>query len=93
MSKAYYKVEWFFLEKLLLRLGFASRWVRVVMNCVTTVTTYSFIINGVVGGNVKPSRGLRQEDPLSPYLFIMIADAFFGLLSKVVLNREIYGAN
>lgn len=60
------------------------------MDCVTSVS-YSCIVNGHVCGSVRPTRGLRQGDPLSPYLFIMVADAFSGLLRKVVSEKVLHG--
>jgi hypothetical protein len=57
MSKAYDRVEWNYLQEILLKLGFHERWVRLVMTCVTT-TTFSIMINGLPRGFVKPSRGL-----------------------------------
>lgn len=50
------------------------------------------IINGSVRGSVVPLRGLRQGDPLLPYLFIMIADAFSGLIRKASEDKRIHGA-
>lgn len=78
-SKAYDWVEWGFLRKLLLTMGFDGRWVNLIMECVSTVT-YSFIINEGVCGSVSPSRGIQQEDPLSPFLFVLVADAFSRML-------------
>ena len=45
MSKAYDRVEWEFLEVIMLKLGFAERWVHLLMTCVRTVM-YSILING-----------------------------------------------
>lgn len=84
MSKAYDRVEWGFLRKLLLTMGFDGRWVNLVMDCVTTVT-YSFIINGRVCGAVS------QGDPLSPYLFILVADAFSLMLQNKVREGKLHG--
>jgi hypothetical protein len=68
MSKAYDRVEWEFLEATMRRLGFDEKWVNLVMTCVQTVT-YSVVVNGNPVGNIRSSRGIRQGDPISPYLF------------------------
>lgn len=91
MSKAYDRVEWGFLRKLLLTMGFDGRWVNLIMDCVSTVS-YSFVINGGVCGAVRPSRGLRQGDPLSPYLFIIVADAFSRMIQNKVQEKKLHGA-
>jgi hypothetical protein len=83
MSKAYDRVEWDFLELVMRRLGFDERWVCLVMTCVRTVK-YSVLINGQTYGEIFPSRGLRQGDPLSPYFFIICAEG----LSLALQRRE-----
>ena len=79
MTKAYDKVEWDFLEGIMKKMGFASRWVSLVMPCVRLVS-YSIVINGKQGGDIVPTRGLRQGDPLSPYIFLLYAEGLVGLI-------------
>ena len=81
MSKAYDRVEWNSLQAILLKLGFHRRWVELIMGCVNT-TTYSVMVNREAQGYIKPSRGLRQGDPLSPYLFFICVEGLSSLIRK-----------
>ena len=92
MSKAYDRVEWSFLEKAMLHLGFSKRFVKIIMSCVTSVS-YSVLLNGESTGNIKPSKGLRQGDPLSPYLFLICAMGLQGLLHKAESEGHFRGVS
>jgi len=90
MSKAYDKIEWQFLEAAMIKLGFDARWVHLVMKCVTSVR-YSVIVNGNPVGNITPSRGIRQGDPISPYLFLLCAEGLSALLGQAEEKGVISG--
>ncbi|KAB2623924.1 hypothetical protein D8674_037877 [Pyrus ussuriensis x Pyrus communis] len=67
MNKAYDRVEWGFLEAVMMHLGFQRMWVDMVMRCIKTME-FSILINRRPGRAFKPTRGLRQGDPLIPLL-------------------------
>ncbi|KAA3477692.1 reverse transcriptase [Gossypium australe] len=79
MSKAYDRVEWDFLAGIMKTLGFHVDWIILIMRCVSSVS-YSVCLNGLESDWFSPSRGLRQGDPFSPYLFIICAEGFSTLL-------------
>jgi hypothetical protein len=60
------------------------------MTCVRIVT-YAILINGQPHGHIVPSRGIRQGDPLSPYLFIICAEALSSMLNHAVGLGKISG--
>ena len=90
MSKAYDWVEWEFLERIMTHLGLEERMVRLIMSCLRSMS-YSILLNGQAVGNIKPSRGLCQGDPLSPCLFLMCAMGLQSLLQQAKVNGEING--
>lgn len=90
MSKAYDHVEWLFLKLGTERMGFKDDWIDLVMSCITSVS-FSFLVNGKVVGNLKPSRGLRQGDPLSPYLFLLCSEGLSSLLTRRTVEGKIHG--
>ncbi|RVX10864.1 LINE-1 reverse transcriptase-like [Vitis vinifera] len=64
-------------------MGFGERWCRWIKWCLSTVR-YSVMVNGSPTGFFQSSRGLRQGDPLSPYLFVVVMEAFSVLIKKAV---------
>ena len=90
MSKAYDRVKWSFMEALLLKLGFEQQWVDRVMKCITSVS-YQVLINGEAKGNIKPSRGLRQGDPLSPFLFILCTEVLISHIRNAEATSALTG--
>ncbi|XP_062011572.1 uncharacterized protein LOC133728174 [Rosa rugosa] len=90
ISKAYDRLEWSFLEAMLVKLGFARTWVDVILATVKSVS-YSILINGNPTGFILPTRGIRQGDPLSPYLFILCAEGLSALISSSVQNGVLRG--
>ncbi|BBN68640.1 RNA-binding protein [Prunus dulcis] len=78
MNKAYDRIEWDFVQA-----GFACDWVQLVMECISLVR-FLVLLYGRSGTSFKPSRGIRQGDPISPYFFILVSDVLSSMLNKAV---------
>jgi hypothetical protein len=90
MYKAYGRVEWCYLEKIMLKMGFARRWVEFIMACVSSVH-YNVRFNSMETEVFTPSRGLRQGGPLSPYLFLLVAQGLSSMLKGAESRDELEG--
>ncbi|KAL9680155.1 hypothetical protein QQ045_018033 [Rhodiola kirilowii] len=73
ISKAYDRVEWDFLEVMMRSLGFPVEWISMVMSCTKSVS-YVVRVNDLITEEIKPGRGIRQGDPLSPFLFLICSE-------------------
>lgn len=69
-------------------MGFCDRWIDLIMVCIRTVT-YSIIVNGEPKGLITPSRGLRQDDPFSPFLFLLCTEGLHGLIKQAAAKGDI----
>ncbi|XP_022015014.1 uncharacterized protein LOC110914533 [Helianthus annuus] len=83
IQKAYDTVDWRFLKSVLRGFGFNDNMVRWIMMCVSS-TSFSVCVNGMVHGFFRGKRGLRQGDPISPYLFTLVMEVLTGILQHSV---------
>lgn len=90
ITKAYDRLEWSFLREAMQRMGFDNRWIHWVMTCVSSVS-FSILVNGSPEGHIRPERGIRQGDPLSPYLFILCAEVLSRMMTKAMEDRSLLG--
>ncbi|CAA0815635.1 Unknown protein [Striga hermonthica] len=87
LDKAYDRVKWKYIRDSLAQMGLDSPSVTLIMECVTSVH-FAILWNGRPSTEIYPSRGLRQGDPISPYLFVIIMER----LTRTI-NREVRSGN
>ncbi|RVW53160.1 LINE-1 reverse transcriptase-like [Vitis vinifera] len=83
IEKAYDSLNWQFFMKVMRKMGFGSKWLGWMWSCIST-DKFSMLVNGVPTGFFPSSKGLRQGDPLSPYLFVMGMEVLSNLIRRAV---------
>jgi hypothetical protein len=71
-------------------MSFSARWIDLTIRCIHTIS-YAIMVNGQLVGSIKPTRGIRQEDPLSPCLFLLCAEGLSSLLTLAEVKGMITG--
>lgn len=90
ISKAYDRVSWSFLKRRMRVMGFSDQWIEWMFMCIKTVT-YKFCVNGSLIGPINPRKGLRQGDPLSPYLFLLCVEGLSNAIDDASSSGLIHG--
>nr|KYP47550.1 Transposon TX1 uncharacterized [Cajanus cajan] len=89
-EKAYDTVNWGFLLYMLQRLGFNCKWRQWIMECLVSAKV-SVLVNRSPTEEFTTQRGLRQGDPLAPFLFLVVAEGMSGMMREAV-NKGLYNA-
>ena len=80
-EKAYDSVSWNFVLYMLGKIGFNSKWVKWIEGCLKSASI-SVLVNGSPSTEFLLKRGLRQGDPLAPFLFNVVAESLNGLIRR-----------
>jgi len=89
-EKAYDSVRWEFLYDMLQKMGFHSKWISWIRGCLESASI-SVLVNGSPTEEFKPKRGLRQGDPLAPFLFLVVAEGLAGLVRQAMKANILSG--
>ncbi|KAA0048127.1 reverse transcriptase [Cucumis melo var. makuwa] len=90
IEKAFDRINWKFIDFLLKKKGLPKKWRQWTKSYITTVQ-YSILINGKPRGKIKPKRGIRQGDPISPFIFVLAMDYLSYLLKHLENLNKIKG--
>jgi hypothetical protein len=82
-EKAFDSIDWFYLEAVMKKMNFPTLWRKWIMECVSTASA-SVLVNGSPTDEFKFERGLRQGDPLSPFLFLIAAEGLNVMMNALV---------
>ena len=87
-QKAYNRMEWSFLIAILKAFRFSSNFTKLIHQCLSSIE-FTLLLNGGQRPSFFPSRGLRQGNSLSPYLFILGSEVLLRLLNRKVSQKRL----
>lgn len=90
MSKAHDRVEWGYLEGILIVLGFSINFFNLIMQCMK-MASFSVLVNGVPKEPIIPSRGICQGDSFSLYIFLLCIEGLVNLLNYSLMEKSLKG--
>lgn len=89
-QKAYDNVDWSFLDYVLGRMGFGNVWRRWMSTCLSSAHM-SVLVNGSPKGLFRMEKGVRQGDPLSHYLYLIVVEALHQMFQAVFSQGCVHG--
>ncbi|KAK3185164.1 hypothetical protein Dsin_032450 [Dipteronia sinensis] len=81
LAKAYDRPQWGFIKQVLEEFGITGKMNNLIMSCITNVQ-YKVIVNGELSESFTPKCGIRQADPLSPYIFVLCMEKLSHIISQ-----------
>lgn len=90
LSKSYDRLNWNYLKEILRAYGFCNRWIEWITSAISS-TNFSILVNETPSQPFKSTRGLRQGDPLSPFLFIIVVEGLGRYIKKEVREKKLKG--
>lgn len=86
LSKAYDRMQWPFIREVLWEVGIKGSILELLMQCIISVQ-YKAILNGELIDSFSPQCGIRQGDPLSPYIFVLCTEKLSHLIQQKIQDR------
>eukprot|EP00253_Pinus_taeda_P030238 PITA_30238 len=91
LSEAFDSISWDYLQKILKAFGFPPSWIIWINNLLSS-SFFSILINGIPSPTFHPSMGIRQGDPLFPFLFVILAEGLGRSIKSAILSCNLKGA-
>lgn len=81
LEKAFHNVKWSFVDEVLVKMGFGATWRMWIAGCIKRIP-FSVLVNGSSCGRFTSQKGLRQGNPLSPFLFLLVSEVLTTMFTK-----------